>query len=204
MTPDQWPAEFLAFLARITGKRARVVIDHILQHGYITTEELKEQYGYNHPPRAARDVREQGVPLVTFLVEDSDGRQIAAYRFGDPSDVEYGKLGGRKTIPKQVKTELIEQNRPRCAICLEEYDTNYLQVDHRVPYEIAGDANRAAHSAGDFMLLCGACNRAKSWTCEHCPNQPQKSIMTCQTCYWASPVQYTHIATQAVRRVDVV
>lgn len=121
MTTDQWPPEFLAFLARITGKRARIVIDHILQHGYITTEELKEQYGYNHPPRAARDVREQGVPLVTFRVEGRDGRQIAAYKFGDPATVEYDKLGGRRTIPKQIKSTLLEEDGPRCAICLEEY-----------------------------------------------------------------------------------
>jgi len=47
----------------VTAKRPKTVIDHILQHGFITTEELKEQYGYNHPPRAVRDVRENGIPI---------------------------------------------------------------------------------------------------------------------------------------------
>lgn len=47
-------------LPSIRNKRARVVIEHILEHGYITTEQLEKDYGYNHPPRAARDVREVG------------------------------------------------------------------------------------------------------------------------------------------------
>lgn len=38
----------------MTDKRPKAVIDHILKHGLITTDELKPLYGYNHPPRAAR------------------------------------------------------------------------------------------------------------------------------------------------------
>jgi hypothetical protein len=53
---------FLTQLKAVTNKRARIVIDHILEHGFITTEELETQYGYKHPPRAARDVRGQGIP----------------------------------------------------------------------------------------------------------------------------------------------
>ncbi len=51
----------------VTALRPRRVLDHILKHGHITTAELTSEYGYNHPPRAARDVREHGIPLVTFL-----------------------------------------------------------------------------------------------------------------------------------------
>ena len=84
--------------SKVTGKRPRAVIDHILKHGQITTEELKETYGYNHPPRAARDVRECGVPLKTIRVTGSDGRKIGAYVFGDPDKVEKHKLQGRSTF----------------------------------------------------------------------------------------------------------
>ena len=66
MTKQEWPREFLDLLNSVQNKRARTVVDHILEHGQVTTEELKERYGYNHPPRAARDVREQGIPLETF------------------------------------------------------------------------------------------------------------------------------------------
>lgn len=55
------PDAIRVLCATVTAKRPRTVIDHILKHGYVTTEELKEQYGYDHPPRAARDVREQGI-----------------------------------------------------------------------------------------------------------------------------------------------
>jgi len=66
-------------LDSVTGKRPRTVIDHILEHGHVTTEQLTSLYGYQHPPRAARDVRDHGVPLETFRVKSSDGRTIGAY-----------------------------------------------------------------------------------------------------------------------------
>lgn len=56
MAGEEYPEEFLKLLQAVTNKRARIVIDHILEHGFVTTEELKTKYGYDHPPRAARDV----------------------------------------------------------------------------------------------------------------------------------------------------
>lgn len=49
---SDYSKEFLELLSSVTAKRPRTVIEHILKHGYITSEELKEAYGYNHPPRA--------------------------------------------------------------------------------------------------------------------------------------------------------
>ena len=72
------PADFIQKCKAVTAKRPRTVIEHILEHGYITTEELRSIYGYNHPPRAARDVREQGIPLETFRVTGADGRKICS------------------------------------------------------------------------------------------------------------------------------
>lgn len=60
MSAADYPPEFLKLLESVDAKRPRTVIDHILEHGEITTEELKTIYGYNHPPRAIRDVREIG------------------------------------------------------------------------------------------------------------------------------------------------
>ena len=39
MTTPNLPAEFLERLKRVTGKRSRIVVDHILEHGFITTDE---------------------------------------------------------------------------------------------------------------------------------------------------------------------
>ena len=74
---------FIERLKTVKGKRALMVVNHIREHGYITSEELENTYGYDHPPRAVRDVREQGIPIETYRVKSSDGRSIAAYRFGD-------------------------------------------------------------------------------------------------------------------------
>lgn len=198
----QFPKEFLQKLRAVTAKRPKTVIDHILKHGHVTTEELKDLYGYNHPPRAARDVREQGIPLDVIRVQGKDGRKIAAYRFGDPGQVRGGTHGGRKAFPKQFKTDLAARDGARCAVCSTPYEARYLQIDHRIPYEVAGEA--ASSDPADFMLLCGSCNRAKSWSCEHCPNGTNdKNPDVCETCYWAQPSDYQHVATLQMRRLDL-
>ncbi|TXT35217.1 MAG: HNH nuclease [Planctomycetota bacterium] len=199
----KYPQEFLDKLAAITAKRAKTVIDHVLKHGHITTEELKETYGYNHPPRAIRDVREQGIPMEMYRTTDRQGRSIAAYRFGDPSEIKSGKLGGRKAFSKAFKQQLIDKYGAKCGICHTEYEPRYLQVDHRVPYEVAGDSEGELKVEA-FMLVCGSCNRAKSWSCEHCENwKSQHLVNVCQTCYWANPTDYSHVALRLIRRLDV-
>ena len=197
--------EFLKKLKSIKAKRSKTVIDHIIKHGRITTEELEEKYGYAHPPRAARDVREQGIPLKTIRVKGSDGRTIAAYKFGDLSKISQDKLGGRKIFSKKFKEELLHNSGCKCYICLERYENRYLQVDHRIPYEVAGDVDHNNRDSKNYMLLCGSCNRAKSWSCEHCDNwKNKKNPSICQSCYWAFPERYTHIAEKKLRRLDLV
>lgn len=199
------PKEFIDLCHSVTAKRPKTVIDHILKHGSITTEELKEKYGYNHPPRAARDVREHGIPLETFRVTGSDGREIAAYRFGDVSIQRFKKLSGRTGLSKKIKDALIEKYGCKCFIYLEEVDERELQIDHRIPYEVGGDGEGAELNPEDFMLLSGSANRAKSWSCEHCENWNNiKDRTICLTCYWAYPENYSHIATRQIRRLDLV
>src|SRR5262249_222068 len=56
----------------------------------------------------------------------------------------------------------------------------------------------------EYMPLCGSCNRAKSWSCEHCDNWlERKDPAICATCYWASPEDYDHVAMRQMRRLDV-
>lgn len=196
--------EITQLLKGISNKRARSVIEHILGHGFITTEELEKKYGYNHPPRAARDVREAGIPLETFRVKDAEGRTIAAYRFGDLTQVRKGRLQGRQTFPKQFKDPLYEKQNGRCGICAGKFEPRYMQIDHRVPYEVAGET-QGELNLEHFMLVCGSCNRAKSWSCEHCENGlNEKSPNVCLKCYWANPENYVHIALREIRRADIV
>ena len=201
--PDAYPDWFLKKLNAIQAKRAKTVIQHILANGAITTEELKAQYGYNHPPRAIRDVREQGIALEKFAVKDSTGRTIAAYRFADPALSQGRVLAGRKLLSKALKDAIILRDGSKCAACCTAYEPRYLQIDHRIPYEVQGDSPNA--TAAEYMLLCGSCNRAKSWSCEQCKNWREiRDPAICLTCYWANPVQYQHIAMEPIRRADIV
>lgn len=198
----KYPKEFIELCRSIKEKRPRTVIEHILKHGQITTDELKSLYGYNHPPRAARDVRERGIPLKTVRVEGPDGRKIAAYKFADPSSIKFRRFDGRTGLSKAIKDKLVEKYGCRCFIYLEEVDYRELQIDHRVPYEVSGDTGDL--KPDDFMLLCGSANRAKSWSCEHCDNwKTAKKKEICLTCYWAYPENYSHVAMRQIRRLDL-
>lgn len=200
----EYPKEFLDLLESVTAKRPRTVIQHILKNGFITSQELKDIYGYNHPPRAVRDVREYGIPLITYRISGADGRSIAAYKFGDPKDVKniLSKVAGRTVLSKALKQALIEKYGSKCFIYLEEMDETTLQVDHRIPYEIGGE-----HDEKDieyFMLLSPSANRAKSWTCEHCENWEKKEESFCLKCFWAHPEDYEHVAGRIEKVISIV
>lgn len=199
MTED----EFQQLLDSITHKRAKIVIDHIRKHGFVTSEELTNLYGYSHPPRAVRDVRERGVPIVTYKVKGADGKNIAAYKFGDPSKVQLigQKSTGRSALGNALKEALIEKYGPKCFIYNESMEPGKLQVDHRVPYEIGGEHD--VHDIDYFMLLSPSANRAKSWACEHCPNWQERKPDFCLKCYWAHPESYEHVAGVPERRLAI-
>lgn len=201
----EYPKEFLELLTSITNKRAKIVIDHILQHGFITTEDLEKTYGYSHPPRAARDVREAGIPLETFKVKSEEGKSIAAYRFGDISKIQKEKINGRQIFSKDFKKLLFDQSKGHCHICHGIFEERYLQIDHKIPYEIGGDGDNFQQNIDDYMLLCASCNRAKSWSCEHCENWLGiKDVEICLKCYWGNPENYDHITLQKIRRLELI
>jgi hypothetical protein len=78
-----------------------------------------------------------------------------------------------------------------------------LTLGSSIPYEVAGDTQDSLNPK-DFMLVCGSCNRAKSWSCEHCANwQNEKSSQVCLKCYWANPENYVHVALREIRRTDI-
>lgn len=197
----------LVLCLSIEAKRARTVIDHILKHGIISNEELSDLYGYDHPPRAIRDVRENGIPLITHNVTSpKTGRRMGAYTFDDVSKIKRGRIGGRKAFSKKFKQDLIAMYGAKDAFTGEGLDERYLQIDHRVPYEVIGDdGGNNALDPKDFMLLDASSNRAKSWSCEHCNNLTTKhDPQICRRCFWASPEEYEHIAETESRRAEIV
>ena len=199
----EYPKEFLELLNSVSAKRPQTVIQHILKHGFITSQELKDVYGYNHPPRAIRDVREHGIPLVTYRTEGTDGRSIAAYKFGNPDEAKnmLSKSEGRTVLSKALKQALIEKYGSKCFVYFEPMNESVLQVDHRIPYEIGGEQDE--HNLELFMLLSPSANRAKSWTCEHCENWVRRDATFCVTCFWASPENYEHVAGKKQRIISI-
>jgi hypothetical protein len=195
----------LELCAKVTAKRTRAVIDHILQHGGVTTDELQDM-GYTHPPRAARDVREHGIPLETYKVRsEKSGRIIGAYRFADPAKIKGGRIGGRRAFSKAFKEALIDRYGSADTISSERLDPRYLQIDHRIPYEVGGDSVLSDLSVENYMLLDASNQRAKSWSCEACENwRAIHDPEICKTCYWAFPENYEHVAMLPQRRADVI
>lgn len=195
----------LALAAKVTAKRPRALIDYLLQHGECSTEDLNEM-GYDHPPRVAGDVKEAGIPLVMTRdrVSAKTGRKIGVYRFGNPDDIKAGRIDGRKPFSKAFKAALVARYGARDAFTQEALEPRYLQIDHRVPYQVAGDAAFSEERPEDYMLLDASSQRAKSWSCENCRNaRVDLDIDVCRTCFWASPEAYTHVALEEVRRLDI-
>lgn len=203
MPPLDLPPDLRDRISKVTNKRARRLLELIVEHGEVTTEQLTEQYGYNHPPRAKKDATDLGFPVVSHGVRSSDGsRRISAYTLDLNASFVEGRAG-RKVIPKAIRDELLRRADGRCAICGGVFADRALQVDHRVPYEIAGESD--APTLDEFQMLCGSCNRSKSWTCEkECPNWLERDSGTCLSCLWGSPEGYEHIATRQRRQVTLV
>ena len=199
------PYEFQKKLESVTKKRARFVIDTILEKGFCSTEDLKDA-GYEHAPRAARDVRELGIPLDTYKVKDRLGKSIAAYRFGDWEEAmaknQLSKSSGRTQLSNKLKQALIQKHGCKCFLYGERYPERLLQVDHRIPYEISGEQDDSDYDK--FMLLSPSGNRNKSWACEHCENWVIKDPYMCESCYYAYPEEYDHIAGRAEKKIEVV
>lgn len=194
--PKKLPREFAKRIESVKNKRARLVLDRIAQRGSITTEELTA-LGYNHPPRARQDAIDLGFPIKATMVKSSAGKQIAQYSFDLSRPL--GSNRGRSAIPKKKRDELIAAVGSKCQLCGAMHD---LQVDHRVPFQVAGESRSAEADA--YMVLDGSCNRRKSWACEHCPNFIElKEVGVCLGCYWANPARHEHVAMQQMRRMDL-
>lgn len=156
--------------------------------------------GYSHGPRAIRDVRELGFGIVT--ARGTDG--FAIYAFDTPlqNDNQLAKSKGRTALEKELRSALVAKYEAKDFITLEPMDEKLLQVDHRVPYEIGGEPDHA--DLTKFMLLSGSSNRLKSHACERCPNWSKRSVAVCESCFWAYPERYTHVAERHERSLVLI
>jgi len=202
--PENIPEDIYDRCLVVTSPRVRLVLAHILEHGSIATPEIEEKYG--HGPRAICDTRDLGIPLTTKWIRWPDGKRYASYSLATAEDKDqYGRIGGRRSIPKGVKEALIKRHGSRDFASGKEADPSSLSVDHRVPFLVGGDPDDM-HAVDAFMLLDRSSQRSKSFECEACPNSQdaaQRSVATCQTCFWAHPEDYSHRAMAPGRTVSV-
>lgn len=189
-------------LLKKLGKRPATVLQKILENGSVSTYELGE-LGYDQPPRAAQDLKESGVVLKTsFGKHPITNSRMAIYSLGAEKPLDKGSAKGRNAIPKKFRQEILENFSNKCNICNAEFPPNLLQIDHRIPFIIAGEVTEFESDL--FQPLCGSHQRLKSWSCEHCENREHLSIENCQSCYWAYPdIDYNHIAMVPEKRIDI-
>jgi hypothetical protein len=155
-----------AFLAEETNPRALFAIRTMLKKGFVTTDDLASA-GYVHTPRAIGDVRDAGIPVVTSTGTSTNGARQAVYSFGRAADIQEGRFGGRSAFSKAFKESLVIRYDSKDCITGATLDPKVLQIDHRVPYRVAGDGAQEERELSAYMLLDSSSQRAKSWACEH-------------------------------------
>ncbi|ACU58144.1 HNH endonuclease [Chitinophaga pinensis] len=192
--------QWLEALLLTLPKRPRTVLSVLLEKGQVSTYELGLM-GYDQPPRAAQDLKEAGVKLATTAGKHPNtGARMVIYSLADDQSSSVA-LGGRIAFPKAFRQSIEKRDNFKCVLCNTQYSPRYLQIDHKIPYIVGGDEQ--VLNINEFQLLCGSHQRMKSWECEHCPNRDAKSEEICSTCYWASPGNYTHVATQYIKVVSL-
>lgn len=181
--------------AQKMSARARKALELMLEHGSVTTGDLKAA-GYDHPPRAIRDVKDAGLVVESELVNVT-GIRMSRYSLVDSTSDGFVQ---RRPISNAFRNQLFDIAGHRCAVCGAEFITRMLQADHRVPFAIGGDPPLELRY---YMTLCSSDNRAKSKSCETCPNWTARDVETCKTCYWHDPDRYEHVATVDERRIMI-
>lgn len=181
--------------AQRMSNRARKAMEFMLAHGSVTTGDLKAA-GYDHPPRAIRDVKDAGLLVDSELV-NVDGTRMSRYTLVDSIRAGFVQ---RRAISNAFRDELFAAHGYRCAVCGGVFITRMLQVDHRIPFAVGGDP---PPELMHYMPLCGSDNRAKSMSCETCPNWQVRDVNTCKICYWHDPENYKHVATVDERRLTI-
>ena len=189
-------------LPKLKSKRARLVLERLLEDGSVSTYQLRRM-GYGHPPRAAQDLKEAGIALKTVYGKHPEtGNRMGSYVLNAPAPISEGNFSGRGAIPRNLENLLYETYGVRCNLDGFEHSKRTLQADHRVPFTVAGDPD--GFDPADWQLLCASHQRKKSFECENCPNSTEKDPEVCRTCFWAFPEEYTHVATRPERRITLV
>ena len=195
---SQSTPEFIETLLGAMSRRARFVRDQILRHRHVTAWEVKKHY--SNETAAVNDLVQVGIPLRTTAVKAENGRSTTQYTF-DPQHFRH-RRDTRGFVPHRSK--VLEGGQ--CALCPSsvQYWKRTLQIDHRIPFSLVGNAEVERDGLAAVQALCPSHNTAKQHACKACEMFRSRDSSQCRGCYWAYPDQYQHIAGQRERRLTVV
>src|SRR5699024_710289 len=101
---------------------------------------------------------------------------------------------------RNLKEKIAEENGYCCEIDQTSFELRYLQIDHRMPYEVSGDPEELI-----WKIICHFVLHTTElgYVVVNIPIIGSiKDPNICKTCYWASPSNYSHIAMEGVKRVE--
>lgn len=171
--------------------RERSTFAIYLRQGFVTKQDC---YQLGFDPVVTRDLTKHGV-----VFESHQGRILLDLQASNVA------LGGPAVFPTRERDSLIEQASFLCALCGRQYPRKRLALDHRVPHRVAGNSLVASQGAeAATQVLCYGCNNDKQHACRDCPNQQSTlNPETCESCFWAYPEAYCHVATTPERRAEL-
>ena len=139
-----------------------------------------------------------------YAVERRDKGGIREYRLTSLTPGEK-KARAFKTPSGKALHKLYERDSFTCRICGAKMSGPNLRPDHRVPAQFGGSPENfiGEEWMQQFQALCAVCNYEKREACKRCPNWIARNIETCNSCYWASPDNYDHMATEAKTASDI-
>jgi hypothetical protein len=125
--------ELRARIEAVTNRRARMVLDHIVENGSITADDI-QGFGYREHRRAVQDCRDLGFPIKNARIKSPQGGTVGVWSLD--LDAAVGAGMGRRQFPKKFRELLVARAGSRCESCAAREAMRTLQADHRIPYAI--------------------------------------------------------------------
>jgi 5-methylcytosine-specific restriction endonuclease McrA len=194
-------SEFLSVLRDVRGKSPRFVLSLLLQQEYITSDMVRARYD----PVAIFDLTRLGIPLHSEMTRGHNGRNTKRYTL-DPLAFQ-ARVQQRRHLTREQRLTIFQSHGFRCVLCSPHvvYDYHTLQADHCIPFQLVENRLHEGDGLKAFQPLCPSCNTEKKYACEQdCPRFKNNDPSMCPTCYWASPLDYSHIAGKSYRRLTLV
>lgn len=136
--------------ADLWEKTGEVIKKRMVKEGFAVAGEA--------PAKGQGRLHEEDIRFVTDLPQRTDDGRTAGKAFKTKERVHQPEPPGPKQTPKEMKKKLVAQHGIQCQGCDTIFNhPRHLELDHNTPR-----SSRGINHISNRILLCGACNRAKS------------------------------------------